>query len=480
MLGMTGSCRAAGTVARLARTAVGVVAGVALALPAAWADGVAGERAQARALFAELVAVDSSPGSGRVPQLTGLLAARFLAGGFDARDVTVVPFKDTASLVVRYRGDGSGGRPIALLAHLDVVAARAEDWGRNPYSLVEEHGYFIGRGTLDVKQEVALMATSFLAMRAQGFVPTRDLVLVFTGDEETDGETAEDLVLHHRDLVDAEFALNSDNLGGGVLDEVDGHPRLFRVQGAEKASVNYYLEAHGTGGHSSQPRADNAIYALANALAAIQRYRFPVMWNDWTRGDFRETGAITPGALGDAMRAFARNPRDRHAADVLSADSVFVGRVRTTCVATMIEGGHAPNALPQSAKATVSCRIFPGMSATQVYGTLRRLAGPAVTVHAGPDVIVADASPLRADVMAAVRRAVAAANPGARIAPTQSSYATDGAVFRSAGIPTYGVGGTFIRESEQFAHGVNERIPVESFYRGLVHWQTLVRALAGR
>ncbi len=465
--------------AGMCRIAALLVAGLLLAGAATGAGTPDSARAEARTLFGDLVAVDTSPGSGRVPLLTSLLAARFIAAGFEARDVTVVPYKDLSSLVVRYRGDGSGGRPIALLAHLDVVAARAEDWGRNPYSLVEENGYFIGRGTLDVKQEAALITTTLMQLRSRGFVPTRDLILVFTGDEETDGETAEDLLAHHRDLVDAEFALNSDTLGGGVLDEFDGRPRLFRVQGAEKASVNYFLETHGTGGHSSQPRSDNAIYALAKALTAIQRHRFPVMWNDWTRGDFRETAASVAGPLGVAMRAFARNPHDRHAAQVLSAESVFVGRVRTTCVATMLEGGHAPNALPQSAKATVSCRIFPGMTAMQVRQTLQRLAGNDVAVTTGPDVIVSAASPLRADVMAAVGRAVDAANPGARLAPTQSSYATDGAAFRSAGIPTYGVGGTFIRESEQFAHGVNERIPVESFYRGLVHWETLIRALAG-
>ena len=464
----------------LSRITAGFCAALMLSALPVQADTPEGARTQARALLADLVAVDTSPDSGRVPVLTALLAARFAAGGFEARDITVVPHKDTSSLVVRYRGDGSGARPIALLVHLDVVAARAEDWGRNPYSLVEEKGYFIGRGTLDVKQEAALMATTFLTLRARSFVPTRDLILVFTGDEETDGETAEDLVTHHRELVDAEFALNSDNLGGGVLDEVDGRPRLFRVQGAEKASLIYSVEAHGTGGHSSQPRADNAIFALSDALAAIERYRFPVMWNDWTRGDFRETASTAPAPLATVMRAFAKNPRDRHASDTLSADSVYVGRVRTTCTATMLEGGHAPNALPLTAKATVSCRVFPGMTAAQVLQTLQRLAGPKVAVKMSAEVLVSDASPLRADVMAAVTRAVSAANPGARIAPTQSSYATDGAVFRAAGIPTYGVGGTFIRESEQFAHGVNERIPVESFYRGLVHWETLIRALASR
>ncbi len=437
-------------------------------------------RAEARTLFADLVAVDSSPGKGRVPELTQLLAKRFLAGGFDPADVTIVPLGDLASLVVRYRGDGRGGRPIALLSHLDVVPAAAKDWGHDPFTLTEQDGYFIGRGTLDVKQEVALMTTTFLNLKASGYVPSRDLILIFTGDEETDGTTAADLLRHHRELVDAEYALNSDNLGGGVLSEDTAQPRLFRVQGAEKASVPFTLKTHNPGGHSSQPRADNAIYALADALKAIQRYQFPVAWNAWTLGDFRESSTTASAPLAAALRTFAMHPGDAKAAAVISADSRFVGRVRTTCVATMIEGGHAENALPQAAMATVSCRIFPGTTIAAVRDTLQRIVGADVVVAPGSDVVVSDASPLRGDVMAAVTVAVEAANPGAHIAPTQSSYATDGAEFRADGIPTYGVGGTFIKESEQFSHGVNERIPVESFYRGLTHWDALIRALTGR
>jgi acetylornithine deacetylase/succinyl-diaminopimelate desuccinylase-like protein len=429
-------------------------------------------------LFAALVAIDTSEGSGRVPEAAGLLADRFLRAGFDAADVHVIRYKSLASLVVRYRGDGSGGRPIGLLAHLDVVPARSADWDHNPFELIERDGHFIGRGTLDVKQEVAIIAETLLAMREQQFVPTRDLVLVFTGDEETNGETAADLIDHHRALIDVEYMLNGDNLGGGALDEATARPRLFRVQGAEKASLVYHLTSRGTGGHSSQPRSDNAIYTLAGALKAIERYQFPIMWNDWTLGDFRATSATAAPPLATAMLRFAANPRDAKAAATISRDSVFVGRLRTTCVATMLEGGHAPNALPQSAGATVSCRAFPGMPARDIEGTLQRLVGPDIRISSDGDVVVSDASPLRPDVMAAVEKAVAAANPGAKIAPTQSSYATDGAMFRAAGIPTYGVGGTFLKESEQFAHGVNERIPVESFYRGLVHWDVLIRTLA--
>jgi len=430
-------------------------------------------------LLTELVATDTSLGKGQVPQVVDHLAEIFRQAGFAATDVKVVRVSDTAALVVRYRGSGQAGRPIDLLAHLDVVAARAEEWGGDPFALSEKDGYLIGRGVLDVKGEVALLVTTLLGLKAEGFVPTRDLNLVLTGDEETTGETADTLVNEYRSLIDAEYALNADNLGGGTLDESDGHPLLFRVQGSEKASARFKLTTRNSGGHSSQPRADNAIYEMADALKAVERYRFPVMWNEWTIGDFQGTAASISGDLGDAMKAYAANPLDRQASDRLSADSTFIGRVRTTCVATMLTAGHAVNALPQSANATISCRIFPGDSMQSVHDQLQSIVGSHVEVEDGPAIEMAPPSPLRPDVMAAVNRAIQATHPGARVIPTQSSYATDGATFRLAGIPTYGVGGLFIKESEQFAHGLNERIPVASFYAGLQHWRILITELAG-
>ena len=228
------------------------------------------ERAEAREIFAHIVGIESSVGKGNVPAVAQYLAQRFLAGGFPAADVHVLPLGETASLVVRYRGSGRGGRPIDLIAHMDVVTANRADWQRDPYRLIEENGYFFGRGTSDVKQEVALLTATFLALKARGYVPTRDLIIAFSGDEETAQATARDLVTTHRDLVDAEFALNGDG-GGGVLAEGTGKPQLFYVQGAEKSSVSYLLTTHNPGGHSSMPRADNAIYELADALKAVQR-----------------------------------------------------------------------------------------------------------------------------------------------------------------------------------------------------------------
>jgi hypothetical protein len=437
-----------------------------------------GSEKAALQLLGELVAEDTSLGHGGVPKVTAALAARFRAAGFPSADITIIPVLDTAALVVRYRGARSGKPPIDLIAHLDVVAARAEDWGRNPFELTNENGYLIGRGTLDVKGEVALLVTTLIDLKSEGYTPSRDLILVLTGDEETTGDTAEALVIDHRNLIDAEFALNADNLGGGTLDETDGRPLLFRVQGSEKASARFMIRTRNAGGHSSQPRADNAIYALADALKAVERYAFPLRWNEWTLGDFAGTGDVISGSLGDAMRRFSVNQKDTEAAQQIAQESAFVGRLRTTCVATQLQGGHAPNALPQSATATLSCRIFPGESMQDIHDQLQTIVGPKVEVIDGPRITPAPFSPLRADVLAAVNVAIQAAHPGARVIPTQSSYGTDGATFRLAGIPTYGVGGLFIKESEQFAHGLNERIPFQSFEAGLEYWKRLIQSLA--
>lgn len=436
-------------------------------------------RDEAREIYAHVIGINSAVGAGKVPDVASYLADRFRKAGFPESDIHVLPYKDTASLVVRYRGDGTGGRPIDFLAHMDVVTANRADWIRDPFQLVEENGFFYGRGTWDIKQEVALITATFLRLKAEGFVPTRDLIIAFSGDEETTQETARDLVDSHRDLVDAEFALNGDG-GQGVLSEDTGAPLVYYVQGAEKSSAKFLLTTHNPGGHSSQPRDDNAIYELADALKAVQHYHFPVMWNDWTIGDFRGSGKVTAGALGAAMRRFAANPQDAAAAAQISKNPAYVGRLRTTCVATMLSGGHAENALPQSATATVNCRIFPGTSAQEVQKTLQEIVGKNVEVKPAYEPLVSPASPMRPDVMAAVAAAIEASHPGTPIVPMQASYATDGAVFRNAGIPTYGVESSFIKDGDMFAHGLNERLPVESFYLGLTHWYVMIKSLAGR
>jgi acetylornithine deacetylase/succinyl-diaminopimelate desuccinylase-like protein len=419
--------------------------------------------------------MQTSEGRGQVPVLAEYLAGKFKAAGFAAEDIEIRPHGETASLVVRYRGSDRHAKPILLLAHMDVVEARAEDWERDPFVLVEENGYFYGRGTADVKNEVALISTTFLRLKSEGFVPSRELVIAFSGDEETVMETTRDLAKH---LAGAEFALNGDG-GQGVLNDQTGAPQVYFIQGAEKYYASFELTARNPGGHSSQPRADNAIYDLADVLEALRSYQFPVMWNDWTLGNFRETARVTPGPLGEAMAKFAADPRDATAARALSASPQLVGKIRTTCVATMLRGGHAENALPQAATATVNCRVFPGTPVEEVRSTLQRLAGEKVEVKLIGEPHPSDPSALRPDVVGAVTRAVHLNYPGVPIVPEMAPYATDGSVFRAAGVPTYGVSSLFIKGSDEYSHGLNERIPVASFYAGLDYWYSLLTQLGG-
>jgi acetylornithine deacetylase/succinyl-diaminopimelate desuccinylase-like protein len=438
---------------------------------------------KAREIYAKVIAMPTSKGNGQVPVMSEYLAGEFRAAGFPAADVSVVRFEGvddkTASLVVRYRGNGKGGKPILLMAHMDVVAAKREDWERSPFELIEENGYFYGRGTYDNKQGVVAITSTFLRLKAEGFVPSRDLILFFSGDEETAQATTMNMAHEHRELIDAEFALNGD-AGGGTLDDDTGKALYYELQTAEKTYADFSVTARNPGGHSSLPRDDNAIYDLAVALLKVRDYKFPVMWNDTTVASFRQSGTITPGELGEAMRKFADNPRDAAAAAVIAREPSYVGRTRTTCVATMLSGGHGENALPQSARANINCRIFPGVKIEDVRLALQQAAGSGVEVKLVGEPLSSDASPLRPDVLKAVTRAVHKIRPGVLIVPAQTSGATDGLVFRSIGIPTYGTDGNFMMSKDDFSHGLNERLGVRSFYDSLTFWHTLVTELAGK
>lgn len=448
------------------------------ALSAQAQDRSDAERPAARALYERIISFDTSTGVQNVA-MAEYLAGQFRAGGFAADDIHTITAGDTAGLLVRYRGDGSGGRPILLLAHMDVVPALRADWERDPFTMVEENGFFFGRGSLDNKAGVAHLASIFLTLRAEGFTPTRDLIIWFSGDEETTGATTQELLANHRALLgNAEFALNSD-AGGGQLDR-NNRGIAYVVQTAEKTYASFTFTARNPGGHSSAPRADNAIYELSDALARLRAFQFPVMWNDTTVLGFRNAANVFGGAEAQAMRRFAERPGDRVAARTLSQNPNLSTLLRTTCVATMLNGGHAENALPQTAQATVNCRIFPGVAVADVQNELRAIAGANVEVAPLGPANFSDASPLRPDVMQATTRAVHAVHPGVLITPFMSGGATDGLFFRAAGIPTYGVGAIFIGDDADFAHGLNERVPVESFYQGLTHWRMLITDLAGR
>lgn len=462
--------------------------GVFQAAPAAQ-DASAGYTApyqrKALEIYRTIVGFRTAAGHGQVPTMAAYLAAQFRDGGFPAEDVHVLPFtsavgEEIAGLVVRYRGDGSSGKkPILLMAHMDVVDALREDWERDPFTLVEENGYFFGRGTTDDKFGVASLTSTFLRLKAEGFVPARDLIIMFTGDEETGMKSTREMVTTHRALTDAEFALNDDG-GGGKLDE-QGEPVAFYLQSAEKTYASFELTVTNPGGHSSTPRVDNAIYDLAKVLQRLEAHRFPVMTTDATRLYLREMSTITPGEVGKAMAALAANPDDQAAADVLWTKPEVVGITRTTCVATMLKAGHAENALPQSATATVNCRIFPGVDVADVRATLEKVAAvPGLRITVLGDPIPSPASPLREDVVDAVTAAVQARYPGTKVIPMMAPYGTDGLQTRSAGIPTYGVMGIFIRDSDQFAHGLNERVRVREFFGAQEYWKTLLTRLAGR
>jgi acetylornithine deacetylase/succinyl-diaminopimelate desuccinylase-like protein len=438
---------------------------------------------RAREIFARLISIPTELGRGKVPEMAAYLAQEFRGAGFPAEDVVITPFKSTgdqtATLVVRYRGDGTGGKPILFMAHMDVVTAKREDWERDPFQLVEENGYFFGRGAHDIKNAISALTSTFLRLKKEGFRPKRDLVLYFSGDEETSQDTTVAMVRDHRELVDAEFALNAD-AGGGTLDDDTGKPLYFTLQAAEKTYVDYTLTTRNAGGHSSQPRSDNAIYDMAVALTKVRDLGFPVMSNEITIAAFRAAARTTPGGLGAAMAAFATNPKDEAAAAVIAKDPNHVGWTRTTCVATELSGGHAPNALPQSAIANVNCRLFPGVDPQDVLATLQKVVGEGVEVKLRLPTLVSDASPLRPDVVAAVTRAVHKIHPGIEVIPSQSSGATDGLVFRAAGIPTYGAAGLFIRDKDDFSHGLNERIPIDGFYASLDYWYYLLEDMGGR
>jgi len=464
----------------LATTAVVSFAATALLSPVAQArDATTAQDKAARELYRTIISFETAEGNGKVPEMARYLAGKFREAGFPESDIVITPVGETATLTVRYRSDGSGGKPILLMAHMDVVPAKREDWVRNPYELTQEGNFFYGRGTSDNKAGVAQLSATFLRLKAEKFVPQRDLIIFFSGDEETSAVSVQEVLKNHRNLVDAEYALNSDG-GGGEFNEETGKAAMFLVQGAEKTYATFDLTVRNAGGHSSRPRPDNAIYELADALKRVQAYQFPVMTNEWTLANLKESAKTATGPVGDALRAFVANPKDGPAADLLAKQSEYVGITRTTCVATMLRGGHAENALPQSATATVNCRVFPGMSIETVQAALQKAAGEKTEVKVTGEPSATDASPLRKDVMDAVGRVIHKRFPGLPIVGYMSAGATDGKFFRGAGIPVYGVGFLFSKSSEEFAHGLNERIRVDEFYQGLDDWAALLRDIAGK
>ena len=430
-------------------------------------------------IYTRIVSEESSKNLGNVPGIASYLATELITAGFPEEDVEVVPLGETASLIAKYRGDGSSGKaPILLLGHMDVVEALAGDWERPPFELTTDGVYFYGRGTDDNKFGVAQPTSTFIRLKKEGFVPNRDLIIAFSGDEESGMLTTRMLAYEREDLAKAEFALNSD-AGGGQLN-ADGEPVVYLIQAAEKTYATWDMTVRNPGGHSSRPRPDNAIYDLANAITKIQNYRFPVRWSEMTLAFFEETGEQLGGEVGAAMIQFANNPRDEVASDRLAIESSYVGTTRTTCVVTMLQAGHAENALPQSATATVNCRIFPGVPAQAIEEALKHVVdNDAIEFKALEEPTESPISPLRPDVVDAVKKAVHTRYPGMKVMGFMESGGTDGMHFRKAGVPTLAVSGLFMNPDENFSHGLNERVPVKAFYGALDHWSIILRELAG-
>jgi acetylornithine deacetylase/succinyl-diaminopimelate desuccinylase-like protein len=443
----------------------------------------------AREIYSELISINTTDSVGAVTPAVEAMAKRFRTAGFPETDIKVLipPGKpNKGNLVVRYRGRGGPGaaKPILLLAHLDVVAALRSDWPRDPFTLHEENGYFLGRGTADDKAMASIFVANVLRYKAEGFRPTRDIVLALTSDEEGgDANGAAWLVKEHRDLIDAAYALNEG--GGGTLDGsgAEVKPLFNSIQAAEKVYQDFTLTATNPGGHSSVPRPDNAIYELADALGRLAKFSFPVALNPTTRAFFEQTAKVEKPDVAAAMRAIVANPNDADAAALLSRDPRYASTLRTTCVATRLFGGHAYNALPQKATANVNCRMVPTSSSAEVRATLTRVVADSGiqitnTQATEPD-FPKSTLPVDPTLLAATTDLTRSMFGNIPVVPTMSTGATDSHYLRAVGIPSYGVSGIFATPGETNAHGRDEKLRVKSYYDGLEFLDQLVRRIAG-
>jgi acetylornithine deacetylase/succinyl-diaminopimelate desuccinylase-like protein len=431
-------------------------------------------------LFRELIEIDTTHSSGSTTEAAEFLAAALRSAGFPPEDVVVleeVPQK--GNLVARLPGSNPDLKPILLLAHLDVVEADRADWSVDPFTFLERGGYYYGRGTTDDKDEAAIYTANLIRMRREGFVPERTIVMALTADEEAGPHNGVVwLLAEHRDLIDAEFALNEG--GGGALK--DGRRVANSVQASEKIYQTFELEVTNPGGHSSLPKRENAIYRLVEALLRIREHAFPVRLNDVTRAFFERTAMSQPIEIAAAMRGILDDPPSPQSIAALEPLTIYSSRLRTTCVTTMVEAGHAENALPQRAIATVNCRILPDETQEATEATLRKVINdPQVKLTRLEDAhsIPSPPSPLTPEMLSAIESVTEEMWPGVPVVPSMSTGATDGLFLRAAGIPVYGVSGIFGDIDDVRAHGRDERILAQSFYEGQEFLYRLVKRLSG-
>lgn len=430
----------------------------------------------ARDFLEELVEINTTDSVGDNTKAAQAMADRLIAAGFPQSDVQVLaPAPRKGNLVARYRGRNIGLKPLLLLAHIDVVEADPADWTLDPFTLNEQGGYFIGRGASDNKDEAAIHIANLIRMKQEGFVPDRDIIVALTADEEGgDHNGVQWLLENHPELIDAEYALNEG--GGGSISE--GVYVTNNVQASEKVYQSYRLEVTNPGGHSSVPERDNAIYRLADALGKIRSYEFPIVLNQITRLYFQRRAELEAGELAAAMRGVIKTPPDEDSVKYFYDKTFYNSRLRTTCVATQLEGGHAENALPQRARATVNCRVLPDESIPGVQETLARVIGDdQVSITPMADATQSPVSPLTPPLLATIEEITDDIWPGVSVLPTMSTGATDSLFLRNAGIPVYGVSGIF-SDGTNRAHGQNERLLVKSFYEGQEFLYRLTKELA--
>ena len=435
---------------------------------------------RARDIFEQLININTTGSSGSTTVAASAMAKRLSDAGFPAADVQVIGLEGSknGNLVARLRGTGRE-KPILLLAHLDVVEAKREDWSMDPFTFVEQDGYFYGRGTQDIKDGAAILVATLLRLKQEGYRPNRDLILALTTGEEggSDYNGVEWLLAHHRDLIDAAYVLNMD-AGDPVI--LNGKRLMRPVQASEKVYVTFKLEVHNSGGHSSLPTKDNAIYRLAAALGRLSAYEFPAQLNEITRTFFQRMAGLQQGQLAADMAAVAAPTLDPAAIRRLSNVSpLYNAQLRTTCVATELSGGHAENALPQTATATVNCRMLPGTPSEEVQATLTRVvADTAVKVGVVTAATPSPPSPLTPAIMKPLE-VVTTRLWNIPVVPVMETGATDGLYLRNAGIPVYGVSGVFIDINDIRAHGRDERIGVQNYYDGAEYIYQLVKAVTG-
>ncbi|MCR6645957.1 MAG: M20/M25/M40 family metallo-hydrolase [Terricaulis sp.] len=461
------------------RILLAAAAFAALAAAPAFAQERSAEELAFREIYRELVEIDTSPSTGNCTRAAEAMAVRLRAAGFPESDLRVIVPEgrpDDGNLVAVIRG--TSRRSLLLLAHIDVVDAKPEDWARDPFTLVEENGFFYGRGSADDKSMAAVFADMFINMRRENYRPRRTIRLALTCGEETSNRiNGVDYILnHHREWIQADFAINEG--AGGVLTE-DGRPLMFNIQAGEKIHQVYTLEVTNPGGHSSRPVPENAIYHLARALDRVSDLTFPTELNPVTRAFFERMAPIVGGETGAAMARLSANPNDAQAAEFLSRDPSYNAMLRTTCVATQIDAGHAPNALPQRALATLSCRVMQSTTPEAVRDALAAaIDNPNVNVEIVRRRDGSSPPQLTREIMAPVERAVEALWPGTPIVPTMTVGATDGRFLNNAGIPTYGMSGVFAVPGEANAHGLNENVRVDSLYRAREFLNRIVRDYA--